>query len=166
MFPSKVTNVRPSDRGEGNSRSRSPDRRRRIEGSHPGFAELVHTVSSSDQPRRPHRADQPIDLFPSKVSNVRRAAMDSLPAIPHRNVPLSLEDRILPGEERTFHNASNDSIELFPEKVPKSLDERISGNSLAERIQEDGERGARELFPEMLRRGGEGRRRRRAEDHF
>jgi Nuclear cap-binding protein subunit 3 len=165
LFPSKLSNVRQSDRPDRGSRSRSPDRRRRIEGSHPAFADLVHTVSSTDQPRRSHRTEQPIDLFPDKVGDLNHAAMDSLLGTP-RNGPVSLEDRILPGEERSFHDVSKNVIELFPDRVQSSPVEGVSSKSLAERIQEDGHGGAKELFPEMLRRGGGGRRRRRAEDHF
>ena len=78
---------------------------------------------------------------------------------------MSLEDRIS-GEEKTFSNASENTVELFPDKVQKPLEGRISEKSLAERIQDDNEGGARELFPDLLRRGGVGRRRRKAEDHF
>jgi len=166
LFPSKLSNARQSDRPDRGSRSRSPDRRRQIEGSHPAFADLVHTVSSTDQPRRSHRTDQPIDLFPNKVGDVKRAAMDSLLGTTSRDGPVSLEDRISPGEERSFHNASKDTGELFPDRFQNSLDEGIYGKSLAERIQDNGHGGAKELFPEMLRRSGGGRRRRRAEDHF
>jgi hypothetical protein len=57
------------------------------------------------------------------------------------------------------------TAELFPDKVSTPLETRISGKSLAERIQEDG--GGRELFPELAGGGGGARRRRRkAEDHF
>jgi hypothetical protein len=77
----------------------------------------------------------------------------------------SLEGRISPGDEMIVENETK-SIELFPNKVGKSLEERVEQRSLAERIQDDNELGARGLFPELLRRGGGGRRRRRAEDHF
>lgn len=166
LFPSKLSGARQSDLPDRGSRSRSPDRRRRIEGSHPAFADLVHTVSSTNHLRRSNQTDQPIDLFPNKVGDVKRAAMDSLLGITPRNGPVSLEDRIAPGEERSFHNASKNTVELFPDRVQSSLDEAVSSKSLAERIRDDGHGGAKELFPEMLRHGGGGRRRRRAEDHF
>lgn len=168
LFPSKVISSRQRDRMERDSRSRSAERRRRIEGSHPAFVSLVHTVSSTDQTKRPSRATETIDLFPDKLSNVKRAAMDSTQGTIPRNIPstsMSLEDRIS-DEEKTFLSASKPTVELFPDKVQKSLEERISNKSLAERIQDDREGGARELFPDLLRRGGGGRRRRRAEDHF
>ena len=80
------------------------------------------------------------------------------------NTP-SQEGRISPGQEMVVENESK-PIELFPNKIGKSPEERVESRSLAERIQEDNEPGARELFPELLRRGGCGPRRRRAEDHF
>jgi hypothetical protein len=84
------------------------------------------------------------------------AMMDSpLVTVPHK--PLSFGPAIK--REET-------ALELFPEKV-STLDQNLgAGKSLAERIQED-DMGARELFPDLLRGGGSGRRRRRkAEDHF
>jgi len=109
-----------------------------------------------------------LDLFPSKIAVVGRAAMDSAATSEPRtflssNTP-SLEGRISPGQELVVENESK-PIELFPNRIGKSQEERVS-RSLAERIQEDNEPGARELFPELLRRGEGGRRRRRAEDHF
>jgi len=146
LFPSKVLHSRRSDRRELGSRSRSPDQ------------------------RRSHRSDPTIDLFPDKVTTLKRPTMDSMmgdvPQNTLRSGILSVEDRLSPPEEITFLNASKNTVELFPSKVQKSLEERISQKSLAERIQEDGEGGAREMFPELLRRGGGGRQRRKAEDHF
>jgi len=166
LFPSKVGTSRQRDRMESDSRSRSVERRRRIEGSHPAFANLVQTVSSTDQPKRLPRTSESLDLFPDKVSNLKRAAMDSTTPQNISSASISLQDRISTGEEKPFLNASNSAVELFPDKVQKPLDERISSKSLAERIQEDSERGTKELFPDLLRRGRGGRRRRRAEDHF
>jgi len=170
LFPSKVSDrSRRDHKGEEDSRSRSPEQRRRIQGSHPTFTNIVQTVSSSDQPRRQHRTDEPEDLFPSKIVVVGRAAMDSATStVPRRSLSTkvtSLEGRISPAQQMVVEDASN-TIELFPNKISKTVGERMEQRSLAERIQEDNETGARELFPELLRRGGAGRRRRRAEDHF
>ena len=110
-----------------------------------------------------------MDLFPDKIGNVKRAAMDSTQGATPRNISstsMFLEDRISTGEAKTFLDVTKNTVELFPDKVQKPLDERISGKSLTERIQDDSEGGARELFPDLLRRSGGGRRRRKAEDHF
>lgn len=169
LFPSKVSSSRQRDRMESDSRSRSAERRRRFEGSHPAFSNLVQTVSSTDQPKRPSRVTETMDLFPDKIGNVKRAAMDSTQGVTPRNISstsMFLEDRISTGEAKTFLDVTKNTVELFPDKVQKPLDERISGKSLTERIQDDSEGGARELFPDLLRRSGGGRRRRKAEDHF
>ena len=169
LFPSKVPDRSRRDPVGDDSRSRSAEQRRRIQGSHPAFTNIVQTVSSSDQPRRPRRTDEPEDLFPSKIVVVGRAAMDSETSTalrPSLSTKItSLEGRISPAQEMVIESPSK-AIELFPNKLTKTLDERVEQRSLADRIQDDTETGARELFPELLRRGGGGRRRRRAEDHF
>jgi Nuclear cap-binding protein subunit 3 len=116
------------------------------------------TDSRSRSPRETKRPDG--DLFPAKVGGIKRgAAMDS-PIIPAPYQPFSFNAS--PGSVVKIEHTT---AELFPEKVSMPLETRISGKSLAERIQEDG--GARELFPELVGGGGGGRRRRRkAEDHF
>jgi hypothetical protein len=114
--------------------------------------------SRSRSPRETKRPDE--DLFPAKVGGIKRgAAMDSpLTTAPYQ--PFSFNAS--PGSVVKIEHAT---AELFPDKVSTPLETRISGKSLAERIQEDG--GGRELFPELAGGGGGARRRRRkAEDHF
>ena len=169
LFPDKVSNKFRRDVGKDDGGLRSPEQRKRIQGSHPTFANIVQTVVSSDQPRRPRRTDEPDDLFPSKLTIAGRAAMDSATITAPRSlvssIPTSLEGHVSPGQGMIIENAPK-PVELFPNKIPKALEETFEQKSLADRIQDDNEPGARELFPELLRSGGGGRRRRRAEDHF
>lgn len=159
LFPAKVAN---GAWGEGSNRrgrrSRSPQRRR-LESSHHSIAAIVHTVSSADQqPRRSHRIDESEDLFPKRVGGVTRSDMDSFMTAP--SVPL---------EKRISSDGTSTTVELFPDKARKLLEDRTSGQrTLAERIQEDNTNPeARELFPELLRNEPNRRqRRRKAEDHF
>jgi len=134
------------------------------------------------------------DLFPDKLGGSQLAAMDA-PIIPSKSAKTtSLATRIQGSGEFSFRNGSQSqlelfpeklaqqssvelfpekvgqtqsNVELFPEKVEASLQERISGKSLAERIREAEEDPlSQELFPGLAQRTRERRRRRRAEDHF
>ena len=84
----------------------------------------------------------------------------------HVSVPsVALEHRVS-NEEIPLQNTASNQVELFPDKVQKPPEERITGKTLAERIQDNDNTGVRELFPELVRRGGGTRGRRKAEDHF
>jgi hypothetical protein len=119
------------------------------------------------------------DLFPNKMTDVPSSAvMDSSSFLQVTSQPL--EVRISDRDDTT------PPTELFPNKVAKSLEDRISfggavgvvteiaengggSKSLADRIQVDSgpAPSARELFPNLLTDGGNRKqRRRRAEDHF
>jgi len=171
LFPAKVSNGRPNEPRR-SSRSRSPGRRRRIEGSHPAFTTILQTASSTEQTRRPsRRIAESDDLFPDKLGNGGRAAMDGPVKVTTQaslsfDPDSSLQNRISTGEEFTIKGAARKSVELFPEKTGLASGTTQS-KSLADRIQDGPGQGAVELFPELLRGGGAGRRRRRkAEDHF
>jgi hypothetical protein len=133
------------------------------------FASLVNTISYN-QPRETSRAEETEDLFPSKVEGLNHAAMDSPLSVAPRKPPSSyntfLPDRVTPGHDVNLLNDSNATIELFPNKVTKSLDEQSTGKSLAERIQGGGDGETKDLSSDMLRHGGGRRRRRKAADHF
>lgn len=166
LFPSKLSNGGRTTRSQIGSRPRSPGHRRRIEESHPVFTSLVNTISSIPSKGSP-RIEEMEDLFPSKVESLNRSAMDSPLSVAPRKPPTYntlLQDRVTP--EINLLSDSNATIELFQDKVRKSLDEQSVGKSLAERIQDSGDGEIKELFPEMLRHGGSRRRRRKAEDHF
>lgn len=148
LFPSKLDKLKQNGRSNNRSRSRSPGRRRPSEGSQNSYIKQEINIKQESE-----------DLFPSKIGGMRLAAMMDapLPTVPHK--PLNFGPAVKREETK---------VELFPEKVP-SLEERFggSGKSLAERIQDDVDSGARELFPELLRGGGGARlRRKKAEDHF
>lgn len=198
LFPSKVVNGggRLEDGGRDTSQPRSPQRRRRIEQSHPTFSSITRDLEVSDQSIRSSQRIDVIDddLFPDKLGGRQLAAMDA-PIVPPKSAKsTSLANRIQGSGEFSFRNGSQSqlelfpeklaqqssvelfpekvgriqsNVELFPEKVEASLQERISGKSLAERIREaEDDPSSRELFPGLVRRTGEPRRRRRAEDHF
>ena len=174
LFPSKLNNGTPSERIHNGPQSRSPEyRRRRIKESHPVFSNIVHAVSPTDQKDRPARSEESFDLFPVKAAELKRAAGESSLEPPSQypsqnlSVPsVQLEGRIS-DEEMPFQNEANNSVELFPNKLRKSANDRIT-KTLAERIQDDGGMSAKELFPDLVHRDGGTRRRRRrkAEDHF
>jgi len=111
------------------------------------------------------------DLFPEKVGRLSRAAMDGLVTITTQQSSSfgterpSLQDRISGGEVN-IRAAAKKTVELFPQKLGM-VGESTVGRSLADRIQDKHAQGTVELFPELLREGGTGRRRRKkAEDHF
>ena len=173
LFPSKVSNASRDNGVELDSRSRSAARRGRIEEDHPVFATILQTVSSSEPPIRSQMEGSSNDLFPSKIRGGQRVAAMDLPLLSTSSMApsstTSLEGRISARNGASSSDASNQGRELFSAKAPVSLEGRISGPTLAERIEGESSKGVRELFPELLRSGtgaGAGRRRRRAEDHF
>jgi hypothetical protein len=166
-----VSNDSRDNGDELDSRSRSLARRRRIEEDHPVFATIVQTVSSSEPPIKSQIEGSSDDLFPSKIRRTQRVTAMDLPFVNTSSTAAisstSLEDRISAGNGASPSDASKQQRDLFPAKASALLQERISGPTLAERIEGENSKGVRELFPELFRSGaGPGRRRRRAEDHF
>lgn len=176
LFPSKLNNGTHCERSHNGPQSRSPEyRRRRIEGSHPVFSNIIHSVSPTDQKNWPARSEESsFDLFPAKAAELRRAAGESILEPPSRHpsqnalsVPSIQLESHTSDEEMPSQNEANKSVELFPDKLRKPINDRIT-KTLAERIQDDGSMSAKELFPDLVYRDGGTRRRRRrkAEDHF
>ena len=146
----------------------TPIQRPRIQGSHPAFANLVHTVSSAGQAQKQHRMGGIPELFPDKVVNTKRSEFDS--SLVPEPTALSLAAVSLfeqmPVEQAGLGNSTRNNIELFPDKVPTSQAARNSGKSLAERIQDGTAAEATEAVLDLSQRVGGRRRRRKAEDHF
>ena len=152
LFPEKVANGMQVDRAKRNSRSRSPKRRR----------DDTYSIFTEPAPSADRQTD---DLFPAKIIGVKRAAMDTpLISAPRTSLSFGQDTPPRDGPTELFPEKFSWPLETKPESRP--LEARISGKSLAERIQDDG--GARELFPELVGGGGSGgrRRRRKAADHF